>query len=71
MFKLPALILGKGQVAEFVFDFLPQLVADIHDLGEGALEILVIGDAGINQNSAVEITGLDKRVAPRGPGFLN
>ena len=48
-----------------------QVGTDIDHLRERALELHVIGDAGIDQDAIVEIAGEIKRIAFRRPGFLH
>ena len=48
-----------------------QIVADVDHGRERALELHVVGDAGVDQDAVVEIAGQEQRIALRGPGLLD
>ena len=50
-------------MTEFIPDLLAQPVTDIHYWRERALQVMIIRNACINQNSTVEVTRLHQRVA--------
>src|SRR5260370_35441277 len=63
-------VLGK-QLRKFRTQALAQIGADIDRDRERSLQLLVIGDAGIDQDAIVEVAGKEKRVALGGPGLLD
>src|SRR5262249_17350016 len=62
--------LGK-KLRKFRPQALTQIGADIDRDGKRSLQLLVIGDTGIDQNAVVEVAGKEKRITLGGPGLLN
>ena len=55
---IPAgLALRERKLAELGFDLLPHALADIDHRREGPFEILVVGDARIDQDAVIEVAG--------------
>src|SRR5262245_63546328 len=58
------------QLREFRAQALPQIAADVDGDGKRSLELLVVRDAGIDENAVVEVTGQEQRIALGSPGLL-
>ena len=62
--------LGK-QLREFRAQALAQICADVDGDRERSLELLVIGNAGVDENAVVEVARKEQRITLGGPGFLD
>src|SRR5437016_1886025 len=62
---------SREEVRELLPQVGAQLGANVHYLGEGAGELLVVGNAGVDQDAIVEVAGQVERIALRGPRLVD
>src|SRR5439155_16242725 len=61
----------REDVREFRLELRAQVTAHVHHGRERALELHIVGHAGVDQNTVVEVAGQIEWIALRGPSLLD